>query len=1045
MNRLLLLSLLFVAEAATLRAGEIGFVEDFALAKDREAALKQLIPGTEDYYYWHCLHYLQVEQFDKVDELLTPWVKRHNETPRVWEIRTRKALLTYDRNPADSLTYLRNRFGIHFPHQKEDLNAEPNLPIALDAALISREQYHQRTLIQHGNTLNGFEQAALDWLIAVELNPDQRRQLLGRLDRPDYPNLVKLVVADLNHKDSGGFGSLGIHKQLLKTQLDELVTLKADVLNHQQYVLAYLQRLHPNPDVDWRHDPQQVEQFLDRLQAFADRLTPVHNSLKAHVLYHRLVLDRSRGVYDKARFLTYLKLPRQVGYASKLMKESEAFRRFGCDLNANYDGATLLPAIGNDEPLVRSYLSHFFVEAGGTGEFEPYVNDVYLKRLFAETKAIYGLGEPEQWASQLPPELFKQLRERIELDFDFANKTQFGPADAVSLDLHVKNVSTLIVKVFEINTQTFYRSGKEIDTDINLDGLVANVEQTHQYDDAPLRRIKRRFEFPQLSKPGVYIVDFIGNGRSSRALIRKGSLKHLVRTTPVGQSFTILDGSGVQIKQASIWLAGHEYPAQDDGSILVPFSTSPGRQPIVITAPVPGAEGATYSSLAHFNHEPESYQFVAGFYVDRESLLTRKTAKLLVRPGLSLNGTPISLKRLEELTLTIQSVDLDGTPSSTEVPDFQLFEDRDSVHELQVPQRLASLSFTLTAKIKQLTTGTKTDVVAADSFSLNGIDRTEKIEDLHLLKSDGKYILELRGRTGEARTSRPVVLRFKHRDFKDQVGTVLKTDPAGRIGLGLLEGIESFTANGPEGTSHTWTLLGDRHTYSQTVNGRAGESVTLPYLGKAAEPTRTELSLLEVTGGGFAVDRFSHLSVRDGLLVIDKLPAGDYDLLLKSTGTRIAVRITAGKQLGDFAVGSLRQLETPRLKPLQIASITPDKDKVTVKLANASKFARVHVFGVRFIPEYDAYGRLSRVRGAEPYQFLSIPAESVYLTGRNIGDEYRYIIDRKYATRYPGNLLDRPSLLLNPWAVRDTETGQQLAAAGGEFSAGSNGQAGGRS
>lgn len=143
MNRLLLLSLLFVAEAATLRAGEIGFVEDFALAKDREAALKQLIPGTEDYYYWHCLHYLQVEQFDKVDELLTPWVKRHNETPRVWEIRTRKALLTYDRNPADSLTYLRNRFGIHFPHQKEDLNAEPNLPIALDAALISREQYHQ--------------------------------------------------------------------------------------------------------------------------------------------------------------------------------------------------------------------------------------------------------------------------------------------------------------------------------------------------------------------------------------------------------------------------------------------------------------------------------------------------------------------------------------------------------------------------------------------------------------------------------------------------------------------------------------------------------------------------------------------------------------------------------------------------------------------------------------------------------------------------------------------------------------------------------------
>ncbi|HLW68290.1 MAG TPA: hypothetical protein VKS79_23435, partial [Gemmataceae bacterium] len=39
-------------------AGEIGFIEDFALAKDREEALKKLIPGTEDYYYFHTLHYL---------------------------------------------------------------------------------------------------------------------------------------------------------------------------------------------------------------------------------------------------------------------------------------------------------------------------------------------------------------------------------------------------------------------------------------------------------------------------------------------------------------------------------------------------------------------------------------------------------------------------------------------------------------------------------------------------------------------------------------------------------------------------------------------------------------------------------------------------------------------------------------------------------------------------------------------------------------------------------------------------------------------------
>ena len=70
------------------------------------------------------------------------------------------------------------------------------------------------------------------------------------------------------------------------------------------------------------------------------------------------------------------------------------------DLNADFTGVTLLPPIGNDEPLVRSYLKHFFVDADATTkEFEPYINDVYLKHLFAETKIVNGLGDAEQWAS----------------------------------------------------------------------------------------------------------------------------------------------------------------------------------------------------------------------------------------------------------------------------------------------------------------------------------------------------------------------------------------------------------------------------------------------------------------------------------------------------------------------------------------------------------------------------------------------------------------------------------------------------------------------
>ena len=35
---------------------EIGYVETFSLANDRAAALNELVPGTDDYYYYHALH-----------------------------------------------------------------------------------------------------------------------------------------------------------------------------------------------------------------------------------------------------------------------------------------------------------------------------------------------------------------------------------------------------------------------------------------------------------------------------------------------------------------------------------------------------------------------------------------------------------------------------------------------------------------------------------------------------------------------------------------------------------------------------------------------------------------------------------------------------------------------------------------------------------------------------------------------------------------------------------------------------------------------------
>ena len=1053
-------------------AGEINFIEDFALAPDRTVPLKQLVPGTEDFYYFHCLHAQQAEQFDKVEPLVTQWIQKIGHTQRVNEILARQALLTYDKNPQKTLDFLRNKLGVNFGHQKEELGVEPNLPTKLDPQWISRATWIQQAL-QQPNT-EGFTDTSFDWLVNEKLDGDRRRHLISRLARPDYAGLTQLIADDMNHPNSGGFGQFAIHKLLTQAQLDDMLKLKPDLVHNHHWVVASLSRLQPGPDEDWQHDTKAMSAYLDRILVFANKLPPIQNPLRAQTLYHRLWLDRSLGKLEKDRFLAYLKLPRPVGYLSKSMREGEAIKQHPAHLNHDLRPGTLLPPVANDEPLVRSYLQHFLLDAANPKEFEPFINDIYLKHLFAETKILNGLGEPEQWAAMLPAELFQQLKQRVEIEFDPTNRTTYSADEPVALDLHVKNVGTLIVKVFEINTKNFYREQlREVDTDVNLDGLVANRETTHSYNDTSFRRVRRRFELPELKKPGVYVVDFIGNGRSSRALIRKGKLKFLAKTGTAGQVFTVLDEKNQKVDDAKILLGGHEYVADKSGEITVPFTHQPGRQPIILVghvSNVPGRKNAKnehvenvpheFACLDYFQHEGEAFALSAGIVVDRESLLSRKKATVVVRPQLTLNGTPVSTKLLEQVKLQIVSTDHDGVASSTEIPDFKLFEDRESTHEFSVPPRVQSLSFQLIGQVKVLSTNQTISLAANESFALNEIDRTDKIEDLHLVRTSAEYFVELLGKTGEPKVSRPVQIVIKHRDFRDPKHLTFKTDKAGRVSLGLLEDIVAITATGPMGTQHAWPIRPDEHVYSQSLHGRVGEVLTLPFVGWALLPDQSDenakgrarvpnlraaLSLLELRGDSFLADRFENLSIKNGLIAISGLKEGDYDLWLKSLNRHVRIRIAPGETKHGYVLGNVRQLETRPLAALQITSIRDSDDdefrprgkpaELVIQLANANKFARVHLFATRFAPAFPAGNHLAKITQAEPYAIRTSPAESVYLAGRNIGDEYRYIIDRKYAKKFPGNTLERPSLLLNPWVLRSTETGEQLAAGGDEFGA----------
>lgn len=1007
----------FLLHVTARAEGEIGFIERFALAKDRTEALKELIPGTEDFYYFSALHAQNEKRLADAAGFLEPWRERFGETARYLEIRNRQALLEYGTNPGKSLAFLKDELGLTFQHQQEKLNAKPDFPTRLDPTLVSRDVF-LRDALSRGD-LSGINDAGLDDLLRnpVDLTPSQRRELLSRLRYPDHEQLVGMIAADLRTRESQGFGEFEIHRRLTLAQLDELVGLRPELAQDPRFVDQRLLRLQPGADESALRDPAVAQAWNDRVWDYVRTLPPAFDSLKASALHRRLELARNRGEYPEADFLEYLRLPRPMPYMRPEYLRDQQRTGASVDLNADFRGTIGIPPIGSDEGLVRDYLEHFFLTAESTERFSPYLQETWLERVFAETKLLHGLGDAQQWFSRLSPGEVQALKDRVEITFAPTNRERYSAADEVALTATLKNVPELIVKVYEINTLNFYREREEeINTDLDLDGLVANEETVHRFDEPPVQRRTETFRFDSLKgKRGVWVIELIGNGISSRALVKKGELQALSQTSVGGELLTVIDEANQAEPKAAAWFGGTKYEADEKGIILLPFSEA-GSAPVVLS-------DGDFASLATVDLPREDYNLQTGFLLEQETLLPGSEATVSVRPVLKIQGEPVSVARLKKTRLTVKTVDLDGIESISEAEDFALFDDRESEHSFRVPARLRSVTVELSGEIESVAKPGETfDLSGSRTFQLNGIEATVFSGDSHLTKIGDRHIVEVLGRSGEALPDHPVTLEFFRDSFSNPVTVTLKSDPKGRIDLGVMSGFRSIHC-APNGLpDRNWQLDEDRIARAGVIHAKAGDPIEIP-LPLDAAPDRSTLAIFETRAGVLVEDAFSTAKFESGRVRFDGLKPGDYEVFLKEEGRALPVKITAAEaEQAGYALSDDRHLRLPATPTLHFSGAEVKDGKLLVTIAHADAKTRLHLIATRFVPEFDPYENLALSAWPSLFEIGRGANFSRYLSGRDIGEEYRYILERRNAKQFPGNLLARPGLILNPWELNETET-----------------------
>lgn len=855
--------------------------------------------------------------------------------------------------------------------------------------------------------------------------------MLALLSHPDVPNLVPSIAKTLKlHDYPVSFGQQSIHQKLSVAQLDELIALHPAVLDSSTFVEAYINKLLPGADVDTDLDASEKLAYLRRLEVFFSKLSPAYNGHRVCLMYNQLLHGWRSNVFDEDLFFEYLKVPKRSSSVN-----GDYLDGLKSDVVPNFYGLPSIPRLETpyehaEAELVTNLLYHFFsAEKPLKLPFlTRYLRESLLTEVHAKSQLLYSDKDLDKYTAILGSSAAQQLRESIEITLLPYNKKRFLPADVVQIDVELKNVPSVIVKVFELNTERYYKDNLQvIPDDVQLDGLIANEEKIFKYSQPPFRRHRERFDFPALSKRrGVFVIEFIGNGKSSRCVIRKGALGFTASFGANGHLLTVFDEERQHLKSASIWLNGHLLAPNDDGHISVPFTRSPGSANFVICNSADG-----FCDIGSFYHQSESYHLSANFYCDREQLLAGKKATVLVQARLAA-ASPVSLSLLKDVVFTVNTSDIDGVAASKEFKNVQLSDEQEATFEFQVPEKAQHITFSLKGTVKNLSSSNNDPISASSSVSLNHIDTGSEFRSSFLRTKRNGYEIVVLGKTGEAVVDRAYTVALKHRYLSSERTFTCQTNENGIIRLPALRNFE-YVSLREDSQRVTWQLARDTASVPDAFHAVEGEVIQIPYSTNIAAPgdKPDALQTRALEPGEVALftrscseELTGKVSFADGLLHVSGLTRGDYTLVLREFQQQVTLRVTKGVRHDNALVGAHRQLQLSDATPLQISHVELPTEKTPLKihLKNFTPSTRVHIIATEFWPEYE----LRNLFGAASLSATEISSRaSSFLDGRTLGDEYRYILERRYAKIFPGNTLTRPSLLLQPRVVQATSTSKE--------------------
>ena len=1049
--------------------------EAFLQAENKDEFIKTLIPGTDTYYYFTLLKALLTGDgnlSDQDQKNLESY--RKMGTSKSLSIRVRGALTKLSKSgeskeKTEALAFLRNEIftNYSFNHTQPSniststLNKSTiKVPSELDPKLIQLDLSTVYTSRYSFDELNNSILSRLDTTKLATSTTDIIEQFLQRADifaLEKIPQLIKALFEKHREKSKTYMVPSHYMTKLNLSQLKELGELIPELKRNRDYVSELFIRefkVQPSTNFDFADlTPQERQERRERLlkmYAWTKELPLVFANFNQHILYELLQSGIESDNYNLDHFLEYLKNPGQ-DYSYKSKDHNEFLRQNRISQDNFWNGIHQLP-IGrykSANDLVKTYLEHFFKTAKDLKPFDEYLDTNFLEKLFYEVKLGMGESVPDINRVFSTSEI-KKLSDAKEMTLLDHNRAYFKHGEEVTLQVRVKNISSIVVKVFEFNVENYYKKfNKQVDGTINLDGIVASEEKVLEFKEPAVVKSIKELKFENVSKKsqGVFIIDLIGGGLSSRTVIRKGRLNFIQRDTLNGHLLTIIDENFEVVKgtRVGLWFDNRFHEANSEGQVLIPYSTSEKSGPMILI-------NGDFAELTQFTARAESYTFKCAFIYNQETLLMGNKAKILIHPRLYVNGTtPAGLGLLKDTKITVTTTNDLGIPNVTVLENVVLDHKKDIEVEFPVPAKLTSLNIRIQASIEEMNKSGKKELSDSHSIPIVTYAGSDTFSNLYLKSTDKGYEVYLLGKNGEPKANIQVNISLTQRHSRKNITHTLMTDAEGRVKLGHLPDITSLTASISKigdiaGTSRTWPL-DEKHRInypSQQIKLIEGDTLNFPVLHN--QLSVHNLSFSETVNGRVINDLLSKLKLEHGVLSVPALPAGEYTLTFKDQNRSVSILVLKGQYWKSNYIRCKydlmevkNQINNIVIRETTLIPNEKNPELCDVKLnvyADQRDLTRVHVFAYQFFPDNinTIPESLQNVGVTTPLRQISNGLKKAfYLNNRKLGDEYVYVLDRKNQNRYIGNTLERPPVLLKREFVRDTSNRQEQLSTGDDF------------